>query len=140
MKRKELHKELGLKEKRIPFSAPEGYFDNFSNELLANIKKLDNEEQKKGKVLLLNPWVRRIASIAAVVLVILIPARIVLNNSMNSEIEDIYAETDYLNYIDDRQLYELLSNDQEVITELDQGTIEEAVLASVSDYELYSMR
>ncbi len=140
MKRNQLHKELGLKEKRIPFSTPEGYFDNFSNDLLANIEKLDHEEKKKGKVIFLNPWIKRIASIVAVILIIFIPARIVLNNSLSSGTESVFAESDYFDFIDDRQLYELLSNEEEFKTGLDQGTIEEAVLASISDYELYSMR
>ena len=140
MKRKELYKELGLNEKRIPFSTPEGYFDDFSNALFTKIDAIEEKSIPKKKTILLQPWVRKVASIAAVLLIVFIPTRIILNNVLNANLEQNMSELDYIQYMNETQIYDLMTSENETNTGLDQNTLEEAVFASVTDYELYSMR
>ena len=140
MKRKVLHKELGLSEKRIPFGTPDGYFENFSDELFAKIDALEETNKPKGRKVFLKPWVRKVASIAAILLIVYVPSQLIFNKVMNTETQDSFSEMDYMHLLDESQMYDLMSAKNDANTDLDQSTLEEAVFASVTDYELYSMK
>lgn len=127
-----------LPENTNPFKTPEGYFENFTDRLMARLE-LEQEvlNPPSKKVMLfryLRPAMALAASFALIFLLVYYPVK-TINPSLsnNSETE---LQQELLNYyFTDEIFFKSLTNNEEA-DDLDDSSIETVLLASMSDYDL----
>ena len=142
MSKKDKHIEFKLPENKLPFTAPEGYFDAFPervmNKIDAEITPAVHFPQKIIRIL--RPALAMAASFTIIFFLVYLSVRhfgsnVSQDSTANASGEIGYVDNYYL--INDRTIYEAFEEDTD--ESYDEAVVETFLLASVSDIELMEL-
>ncbi len=118
------------KNKQLPFTLPENYFDDFSAKINTQIKLVEQEEKTtKSVTQILKPMLLMAASFAIIFSLVYFPVKIYMNSNEKLQNKTIVSN----NYIiNEASTYEFNE-------EWTDAEIEEYIISTnIDDYELYS--
>ena len=137
---KDMSPELSKIGNKNPFSTPEGYFDSFSERMQKRLEKENSKSKptrERGLLPLFKPYLALAAIFIGAFVLVYWPVQNIVNK--NRTVAEIESNEYIMKQLEWSSLWEFVSMTEQNIEseEPDQSQIEDYLVASASDFDIY---